>query len=163
MKILHSLVAVALVLVALPSGHGQQPSAGPTALSMSPELLALFREEMRELLSASQAIGVALPTGDWTQISAISDKMRSSYILERQLNEAQREELDSLPEGFKRLDRQFHLRAERLGHAATQKNVELTSFYFARLLEDCAGCHAIYAPQRFPDLVNDSVDERHQH
>lgn len=163
MKILRSLVTVALVFVAFASGHGQQSAVTPTGLSMSPELLELFRAEMRELLGASQAISMALPVGDWAHIAATSEKMRMSYILEKKLTEAQREELDNLPERFKRLDEQFHLRTEKLAHAASEKDAELTVFYFARLLEDCAGCHAAYAQQRFPGFAGGAVDARHQH
>jgi hypothetical protein len=130
---------------------------------MSPELLELFRAEMRELLGASQAISLALPVGDWAHITATSQQMRNSYILERKLTAAQRKELDSLPERFKSLDEQFHLRTEKLAHAASEKDAELTAFYFARLLEGCASCHAAYAQQRFPGFVGDSVDLHHQH
>ena len=163
MKLLRTLIGIALAFVVFPSGHAQQPAVAPTGLSMSPELLELFRAEMRELLGASQAISMALPVGDWAQIAATSEKMRMSYILERKLTEAQKEELGSLPERFKRLDQQFHLRTEKLAHAASEKDVELTAFYFARLLEDCAACHAAHAQQRFPGFGDGSVGARHQH
>jgi mono/diheme cytochrome c family protein len=162
-RILRSFATVALILVALPSGHGQQAAVAPTRLFMSPALLELLRAEMRELLVASQAISVALPAGNWAHIAATSEKMRMSYILERRLTEAQRAELDSLPERFKRLDEQFHLRTEKLAHAAAEKDAELTAFYFARLLENCADCHAAYAQQRFPGFAEGSVGAGHQH
>lgn len=130
---------------------------------MSPALLELLRAEMRELITASQAISVALPTGDWAQIEATSEQMRESYILKKKLTEAQKKELGSLPEPFKQLDEQFHLKAEKLAHAASAHDAELTAFYFARLLEGCAECHAAYAQQRFPGLAVQSEDSRHHH
>jgi hypothetical protein len=163
MKIMHTLVAVALVFGGYLPAHAEQPADAPTGLTMSPELLELFRAEMRELLGASQAISLALPVGDWANVAATSEKMRKSYVLEKKLTVAQREELESLPERFKRLDEQFHMRAEKLAHAASQKDAELTAFHYARLLEGCAGCHAIYARQRFPGFASDSVDSHHQH
>jgi len=163
MKVLRSVATIALMFVAYSSGHGQQVAVAPTGLPMSPELLELLRAEMRELLGASQAISVALPVGDWAHIAATSEKMRGSYILERKLTEAQRKELDSLPERFKRMDEQFHLRTEKLARAASRKDAELTAFYFARLLENCAGCHAAYAQQRFPGLADGSGEARRHH
>lgn len=163
MKILRSLAILALVFAAMSLGHGQQPTAAPNSLSMSAELLELLRAEMRELVSATQAISMALPVGDWTQIVATSEQMRSSYILERKLTESQREELGRLPERFKHLDKGFHLKTEKLAHAASEKDVGLTAYYFARLLEDCADCHAAYAPQRFPGFSDDSTDQHQQH
>lgn len=163
MKVLRSVATIALIFVAYSSGHGQQAAGAPTGLSISPELLELFRAEMRELLSASQSISVALPVGEWAHIAATSEKMRSSYILERKLTEAQRKELDSLPDRFKRMDEQFHLRTEKLARAASQKDAELTAFYFARLLENCADCHSAYAQQRFPGFSHGSGEARHHH
>lgn len=163
MKIMHILAAAALILGGFQSTSAEQSAAGPTSLPMSPELLELFRAEMRELLGASQTISLALPVGDWASIADTSEKMRKSYILEKELTKGQREELDSLPEQFKSLDKQFHMRTEKLSHAASQKDAELTAFYFARLLEGCAGCHAVYARQRFPGFADESVDSHHQH
>lgn len=163
MKIMQALAAFALVFGGFPSAYAEHPAVAPAVLPMSPELLELLRAEMRELLGASQAISLALPVGDWAHIAATSEKMRKSYILEKQLTNAQREELDSLPELFKRLDKQFHMRTEKLAHAASEKDAELTAFHFARLLEGCAGCHAVYAQQRFPGFVVDSVESDHQH
>ena len=163
MKILHTLATVALVFGALQSAHAEQPVAQPASLSMSPELLELLRAEMRELESASQAISLAFPAGDWAQIAATGEKMHDSYILEKNLTDGQKAELASLPEPFRRLDEQFHTQAEKLSHAAHGKDAELTAFYFSRLLEGCAGCHAAWARQRFPAFSGDSADAHHQH
>ena len=162
-KILRTLATVALVFSALPPAHAEPPTAQPSSLSMSPDLLELLRAEMRELESASQAISLALPAGDWAQIAATGEKMHDSYILAKKLTEAQRTELASLPEPFKRLDEQFHAEAEKLAHAAHEKDAELTAFWFSRLLEGCAGCHAAYAQQRFPGFAGDAADSHHQH
>ena len=163
MKILGTLATVALVFGAFQSAPAKEPPAQASGLSVSPELLELLRAEMRELTSASQAISLALPAGDWAHIAATGEKMHDSYILAKKLTTAQRAELDGLPELFKRLDEQFHLRAERLAHAAHEKDAELTAFYFSRLLEGCAGCHAAYAQQRFPGFAGDAGDSRHKH
>lgn len=133
----------------------------PPAISVSPDVLELFRAEMRELLIGTQAIGTAVSAGDWTRIAVTGDQMRKSYILEKKLTKTQREELEGLPEQFRALDEQLHLRAEKLSQAASVKDAELVSFQFGRLLETCASCHTAYAQQRFPGFSSPAVEPHH--
>ena len=142
--------SVALSFGICASAYGGQPAAAAAGISVSPELLELFRAEMRGLLSGTQAISAALPAGDWASVAATSEQMRSSYILEKELTKAQRAELAGLPQDFRIMDEQLHARADKLARAASAKDAELAAFQYGRLLETCAGCHAIYAQQRFP-------------
>jgi cytochrome c556 len=83
--------------------------------------------------------------------------------MEKQLTPAQAKELEqALPEGFKRLDAEFHQRAEKLGAAAGAHDPELTAFHFSRLVESCTKCHAAYAQSRFPGFASDHPPA-HQH
>jgi cytochrome c556 len=157
----HFLFVVSAFLAIAPSLQAEEPATGLSGYSMSPGLLELFRAEMRELLAGSQAIAAALPVADWTSISATSEQMQKSYVLERQLTDAQRDELESLPAQFKALDEQFHRGTEKLAHAASQQDAQLVAFYFARLLEECTQCHATYAQTRFPGFPQESVDAHH--
>lgn len=138
-----------------------RPSAN-SALAMSPALLELFRSEMRELQSGTQAIAAALPAGDWDGIVKASRQMKQSYILEKKLTPAQRKELGALPERFRDLDAEFHARADRLAAAAASHDPELVSFQYSRVLETCTSCHAAFAPARFPGLGARSPAS-HQH
>ena len=63
--------------------------------------------------------------------------MRASYVLEKKLTTAQRQDLEKLPEQFKALDEAFHLRAEKIAQAAKVKDAEAVSFQFSRLLDTC--------------------------
>ena len=120
-------------------------------IKLSPELLNLLRAEMREISTRVQSIALALATADWKTIQDNSDKIRKSYVMEKNLTSDQEKELTrSLPERFKQLDAEFHQRAARLGTAASAHDAELAAFHYSRLIENCATCHSIYARARFP-------------
>lgn len=125
---------------------------GPTA-GLSPEVRALLVEEMQQLDKAMSALSPEISSGNWSRISEIAAQMRDSFILKKKLTPEQGKELHGkLSEAFIERDRAFHTSAGRLVEAAEQHNGELTAFYFYRLMEGCVGCHAKYAPQRFPSL-----------
>ena len=88
LKIALSLLAVLLGIVS--SATAEDPAKTPSEFVLSPELLELFRAEMQGLLGGVQSIAAALPMADWAGIAATSEQMRKSYVLEQQLNDAQR-------------------------------------------------------------------------
>ena len=140
----------------------QEASHAPEqALSMSPELLELYRAEMRELLVATQAVAMAIPIGGWDSIIATSHKMRDSYVLEGQLSDSQKAEIAALPEHFQSLDHDFHARTDKLAAAAEAKDAEAAAYQFSRLLEACAVCHTQYARARFPTFPAAPETEHH--
>lgn len=108
-------------------------------------------------------MALSLASADWESIQETSAKIRASYLMEKKLTPAQAKELDvALPEQFKRLDAQFHQRAERLGTAAAAHDPELVAFHYSRLLESCALCHSAYAKSRFPGFAS-PVQQDHHH
>ena len=130
---------------------------------LSPDLLNLLKAEMVEITGGMQGIAYFLATADWHSIQETSEKIRDSYIMNMKLTPAQAIELQQvLPERFKRLDAEFHQRAERLGAAAAAHDAELVVFQYSRLLEACTVCHAAYAGSRFPGFGSD-VPKEHAH
>ena len=74
--------------------------------------------------------------------------------MEKKLTPSQAEELErALPQRFKELDAEFHLRAQRLGAAAAAHDAELVVYHYSRLIESCTTCHAAYAGTRFPGFA----------
>jgi cytochrome c' len=138
-----------------------EPSAPTTSLEMSSDLQQLFQAEMRELLLGTQTIAGFLPIANWDGIASSAMAMRASYVLEKKLTTAQRQNLEKLPEQFKALDEAFHLRAEKVAQAAKVKDAEAVSFQFSRLLDTCVACHSIYAKARFPDFPSEGRAEHH--
>ena len=118
---------------------------------LPPDLLALLQAEMREINIGVQKIPVAIALGDWDTLSQTGESIRSSYIMAKSLTSEQKEILkSSLPERFKQMDSEFHSRAGKLAHAAEARDYELASYHYARLIEGCAQCHAMYAKDKFP-------------
>ncbi len=150
LKTLVLLPLLTLGMTAATCSMAQEHHAPGQALSMSPELLELYREEMRQLLAATQSLAVAIPIGGWDSIIATSHRMRDSYVLEGQLTESQKAEIAGLPEHFQDLDHGFHARTDKLAAAAEAKDAEAAAYQFSRLLETCAVCHTHYAQSRFP-------------
>ena len=156
------ICSVALFGGAGPAG-AEAPAGSDQAVTLSPDVLDLLRQEMREISGAVQRIPLALAAGDWKVIEDTSAAIRASYILEKALTPSQARELEhSLPERFKHLDAEFHHRAGELELAARAHDYEVAAFHYSRLLETCARCHSEYAGSRFPGLAPPAREE-HQH
>ena len=144
------IVACGLVVVPV-HDHAAEPHGTQQAVKLSPDLMSLLAEEMREIAAGVQGIALSLATADWGAIVETSEKIQASYILDKKLTMAQSRELEhALPVNFRELDAEFHRRAEKLGAAASAHDFELVAFHYSRLIESCARCHSAYARQRFP-------------
>ena len=49
-----------------------------------------------------------------------------------------------------------------LAHAAEARDYELVTYHYARLIEGCAHCHAMYAKDKFPGF-GPAEEQGHQH
>ena len=117
---------------------------------------------MREIATGVQNIALAVATADWKAVHDTSDKIRRSYVMEQKLTPDQTQELaHALPAHFTQLDAEFHQQAAKLGAAASAHNAELAVFHYSRLVEHCAGCHAIYARSRFPGCASPMEHDHH--
>ena len=158
-KTIRIVVALTVTVLFCSTGYTEEAPEAHKTINLSPETLVLLQAEMRELSVASQAIVISYVSGDWTSIQRISEQIRTSYVMDQNLTDAQKQELaDKLPEGFKRLDVDFHSRADRLESAAAKENSELVAFHYYRLLESCATCHSEYAASRFPGFSSSETD-----
>ena len=124
--------------------------AGPIQ-KLSPELRGLFRDEMVALQGAMLELVPAIVSGDTEATARLAERMRAGYVLAQRLTDAQRDELERmLPAAFVERDGEFHELAGGLADAAREHRASLVPFYFYKLTESCAGCHARYAAHRFP-------------
>jgi hypothetical protein len=127
------------------------------------DLMGLLQAEMREITIGVQKIPVAIAQADWQTLLQTGESIRSSYIMAKALNAEQAEALEAaLPARFKQLDAEFHARAGALAEAARLRDPELASYHFSRLVEGCAGCHALYAKTRFPGF-GPAAEQKHHH
>ena len=156
-----TILFLVLITLALPSRASGTEHSGK--LGLSPELNLLLKAEMVELAEGVRVIALSLATADWEELEITSGKMHESYIMKKSLTPTLGAELkERLPHGFKQLDAKFHDRALKLRHAAELKDFELSAFHFSKLVESCAGCHSVYAVERFPGF-HKGPPQRHEH
>jgi cytochrome c556 len=154
-KPLSTAVFASLLLALSATAHAAQPAAASTDVHLSPPLRGLLQQEMREVAHGTQTLAIALASADWKTLADTSAKIRASYILEKKLTAAQRQELErALPAEFKQLDAEFHARAEKLEQAARARDHEQAAFHYSRMIENCAACHSAYAKARFPGFAS---------
>jgi hypothetical protein len=133
-------------------------------LHLSHDLNGLLNQEMNELESGMTKIITAISAGNWDTIIQIAKKIKNSFILKQKITPKQMEELhSSLPKEFIAMDRDFHLTAGKLAHAAFAHDGELVNFYFYKLYEQCTKCHSQYALERFPNFKSVQQGKGEQH
>ncbi len=119
--------------------------------ALSPDLRDLLSQEMQALQKGMISIIPAYGSGNWAEIETTARNMKNSYILKKNLTQAQAKELHTvLPQEFIEKDQWFHYLAGMLEHAAKNKKPELINFYFSEMNESCAGCHSAFATHKFP-------------
>ncbi len=145
-----SAVVIGIVLfLTAASGTADEP-VGPR---LTPDLRDLLRQEMAEVLGASQDILGALVTGDHATVAERAQKIHDSFILEQSLTEKDRKELmNAVPPAFIELDQAFHETSAALAAAARAGDADRELGIFVRMTEACVACHSRFAGDRFPSL-----------
>lgn len=140
-----------LLLAGLPVALAGPPKAAAPPLQLPPKLQQALVDEMIAINEGVRALPEAIVKADWELLAETGRRIEQSYILKQRLSQAERETLvRTLPTSFKYLDRRLHEHAGKLARAAERRDGELVRFYFSRMLDSCAGCHAVYAKHRFP-------------
>jgi cytochrome c556 len=142
--------------------HAKDKPTETKKLDLSADLMKLLRAEMREVLSGVQSIPSGIATANWKKVAEVSDKISTSYIMDRKLTQAQRKELkQKLPVYFKKMDEKFHAESRKLARAARNHDSQLTTFHYYRLIEACTSCHATYATEKFPGFLPKTKTKHH--
>ena len=164
---IHITLFIALLLPSISYGDEKlkhiEPEKASGVEALSHDLRNLLSQEMQALQSGMMSIIPAYISGDWSEIETTAGKMKSGYILKKNLTESQVKELHSvLPHEFFEKDQRFHYLAGMLEHAAKNKKPELINFYFSKMNESCVSCHTVYATHKFPAL-SQKVKGKHTH
>lgn len=123
----------------------------PVAPRLTPKLQKLFAEEMTAVQAAGQQILAGLVAGDHASVARQAQAIHDSFILDKKLTAQDRQDLETaLPPAFLELDAAFHQLAAKLAEAARDKDGELQTYYFSRMVESCQTCHSRYATDKFP-------------
>lgn len=132
--------------------------------NLSVEVRAALQKEMLFIDSAMKDILSANAAGDLEKVANIAKQIEESFILNKSLSNKQKHELHTkLPDGFLKLDQEFHYMAGMLGHVAESKKSELISFYYSKLFESCANCHKSYAKHKFKKFTGKVKINAHKH
>jgi hypothetical protein len=132
------------------------------AAALSSELRELLNREMALIDDGMGTLASAISAGEWKTVEEVALKVQRSFILKQRMSpEAMSELHEKLPPGFVTMDREFDGTAGKLAHAATNRNGELATFYYGRMLEGCVSCHAAFAAERFPGLSPPQTEHRH--
>jgi hypothetical protein len=124
------LVSIATVAIGMASGYAADRVAAVRAVPLSPDLLEPLRPEMRAIAAEFQGMALSLATADWQAVQDASAKIRASHLPSAKLTPAQATELEqALPEPSRRLDAEFHERAQRIEAAAAARDPALSAFH----------------------------------
>jgi hypothetical protein len=142
-------LATAVLLATAAVGHAE-----PVSPRLTPKLGETLREEMRQVLGASQDILAALVAGDHATVAERAQKIHDSFILEQSLTEQDLKDLEeAVPPAFLELDQAFHRTAADLAAAAQARDAAREAELFGRMVQDCTACHGRFASDRFPGLA----------
>lgn len=131
-------------------------AAEPVGPKLTPKLRDLLRQEMTEVLIASQDILGALATGDHATVAGQAQQIHDSFILQQSLTEQDRQDLmTAVPPEFVELDRAFHETSAELAAAARAEDVGQELSAFDQMTEACTACHGRFASDRFPGLAQE--------
>jgi len=147
-----TVLAGALILAAPASTLAADP-VGP---KLTPKLLDLLRQEMAQVLAASQDILAAMVAGDHAAVAERAQQIHDSFILQQSLTEQDREDLmAAVPPEFVELDRAFHQMSGELAGAGRAEDAKREVATFNQMTDACVACHSRFAADRFPGLAQE--------
>jgi len=135
-----------------------------SSIKLSDNATKLLREEMQHIQSAMQSLVPALAQADWPTIKELGKQIKHTFIFKQKMSEHELHQLHvALPQQFQELDSSFHHYAGMLSHVAEEADMELTQFYFSKMMQTCASCHSRYASQRFPQYLQKNKHKQNDH
>lgn len=145
------LGAFLLGLIVSTSSLAAEPE--PVTPKLTEKLSSLLQQEMRSIQGAMASIHSALVMGNNERVAEQAQQIHDSFILKQSLTEQDRKDLKSaVPEGFIKLDKEFHQLAAALAKAGREKNTKKQHKLFSKMTEQCLQCHSKYVSDRFPNL-----------
>ncbi|MDV6315618.1 cytochrome c [Idiomarina sp. HP20-50] len=153
MKLYQKMGCVGLILVA--SGLSLSTlAADPVTPKLTDKLSRLLKQEMRSIQSAMASIHVSMVTGEHELVATQAQQIHDSFIMKQSLTEQDKKDLMSaVPEGFVKLDKDFHRLAAGLAQAAKDKDTQKQFKLYNKMTGSCIACHSKYVSDRFDGLV----------
>jgi len=128
-------------------------AAEPVTPKLTDKLSQLLQKEMRAVQGGMASIHSAMVMGQHESVAENAQQIHDSFILQQELTEQDRKDLMSaVPEGFIKLDKEFHKLAASLAKAGKNQNTAEQRKLFDQMTANCIQCHGQYASDRFPDV-----------
>jgi hypothetical protein len=153
MKLYQKMGCVVLILVAA-SLSLSTLAADPVTPKLTDRLSQLLQQEMRSVQSAMASIHVSMVTGEHEQVATNAQQIHDSFIMKQSLTEQDKKDLMSaVPEGFVKLDKDFHRLAAGLAEAAKDRDTQKQYELYNEMTGSCIACHSRYVSDRFDGLA----------
>jgi len=148
----HALTLSAVLLASL-LFSAFATAAEPVTPKLTEKLDRLLREEMRSIQSAMGQVHSAIVMGDHATVAKSAQAIHDSFILQQSLTDQDKKDLMSaVPEGFIKLDKEFHQLAAELAAAGSKNNTGKQLTIFNEMTQNCVQCHEEYVSDRFPEI-----------
>ena len=119
-------------------------------IGLSKHLHRLLKAEMNAVQQGMTNLGIAIPAGRFSDIARTAEMMNKGYIMRKKLSAKQMAAfLNSLPDDYHAMDREYHEAAGKMVQAAVEKDIAGVNSSFFKLYESCITCHSKYAKKRF--------------
>lgn len=129
-------------------------AADPVTPKLTDKLSQLLKQEMRSVQSAMATIHVSMVTGKHEQVATQAQQIHDSFILKQSLTEQDKKDLMSaVPEGFVKLDKDFHRLAAGLAEAGKERDTQQQYKLYNEMTASCIACHSRYVSDRFDGLA----------
>ena len=151
-----ALLTALVAVLAVPGVRAEETAMTPVGPRLAPELRSLLGQEMAAIQTASALVQEALWRGQTQIVAAQAAGIRDSFILKKRMTPALAQSLRAtVGDAFVQRDRAFHKLAGELAAAAVAGDRPLQHRLFGEMIAACAGCHARYATDRFPEFAAD--------
>ena len=151
---LAALTALVMGAVFASGGSVTAQEVNPVSPELTPKLRDLLRKEMLSVEDASKQILSALIAGDDARVADLAQQIHDSFILQQSMTPQDKQDLMSVvSKDFVTRDRAFHQLAASLAEAGRDGNRARQHEQFGQMIDACTACHALYASDRFPKLV----------
>jgi plasmid stability protein len=126
----------------------------PVWPKLTPKLQDLLQKEMLSVHEASREILTATIEGNDERVAELAQQIHDSFILRQSMTPEDKADLMAVaPDGFVKLDREFHEISAELAQAARDKDRARQHETYGHMIGACSACHAQYATDRFPNFA----------
>ncbi len=159
-NVLLELCALVYLVMLAAAAYAEVYPKERSGIHLSKPVRRLLSAEMNRIQNGMTNLAIAIPAGKWGEIAQTSKKINEGYIMKQKLSKEQMKEFNaSLPNGYKKIDDEFHKTAGQLIHASKERDGWLVNSYYSKLNQTCIKCHARYAKKRFPGFKRMKYEE----